>query len=63
MGKTNKFKIGDLVSDGKNGVGIIVELSDRSLDKTQTLWVYHIHYAIGFIRWEMEYGLHRIESG
>ena len=64
MKKTNKFEVGDLVKfvDGKPGMGIIVEVSDRSLDKSQSVWVYYVQYASGLKRWEMEYGLHKIAA-
>ena len=64
MKKTNKFEVGDLVKfvDGKRGIGIVIEMSDRSLDKSQPVWVYYIQYASGLLRWEMEYGLHKIAA-
>ena len=62
--KSNKFEVGDLVRfvGGKPGIGIILEVSDRSLDKSQAVWVYYVHYATGMLRWEMEYGLHKIAA-
>jgi len=43
-------------------MGIIVEMSDRSLDKINPCWVYYVQYASGLKRWEMEYGLHKIAA-
>jgi hypothetical protein len=62
--KTNKFEIGDLVRfvDEKPGMGIVVKMSDRSLDKVSPCWVYYVQYASGLKRWEMEYGLYKIAA-
>ena len=64
VNKANKFNVGDLVKfvDGKPGIGIIVEMSDRSLDKVNPCWVYYVQYASGLKRWEMEYGLYKIAA-
>ncbi len=64
MNKANKFNVGDLVKfvDGKPGIGIVLEMSNRSLDKVSPCWVYYVQYASGLKRWEMEYGLHKIAA-